>query len=181
MKITSMEEYGLRCMMQLAMADAESPVTVAEVADQEGLSTEYAGKLLNQLRQSELVDSVRGRNGGFVLAKPADEVSVLEILNVFSTDLFDSEYCERHTGNEEICVHDSSCTLRPIWWTLSRIVARTLGDLTLMDLLRGELELQRDLEPRLDTVPGGAGRSIYRIHRTEGPDTPNPPPARGGR
>lgn len=181
MKITSMEEYGLRCMMQLALADADNPVTVAEVADKEGLSTEYAGKLLNQLRQSELVDSVRGRNGGFVMTKPADEVTVLEILNVFSTDLFDSEYCERHTGNEEICVHDSACTLRPIWWTLSRIVARTLGDLTLMDLLRTEQDLRRDLEPRLDSLPGASRRSTYKIHKREESDSVNPPPAAGGR
>ena len=62
MKITSMEEYGLRCMLQLALSDSDGPMSVSEVAGNEGLSTEYAGKLLNMLRQAELVDSVRGRH-----------------------------------------------------------------------------------------------------------------------
>ena len=66
MKVNSIEEYGLRCMLQLALPQTDEPITVALVAENEGLSPEYAGKLLNLLRQAKLVDSVLGRNGGFV-------------------------------------------------------------------------------------------------------------------
>jgi Rrf2 family protein len=160
MKITSMEEYGLRCMVQLAMANTDGPVTVTYVAENEGLSTEYAGKLLNLLRQAELVESVRGRNGGFVLARPAGEISLASIMRVFSPDLFDEEYCDRHTGADDTCVHTSSCAIRPVLWTLSKVVNRTLESITLMDLLCSEAEVHRGMSEQADRLEkADAGRS----------------------
>lgn len=152
MKITSMEEYGLRCIMQLVVADREAPVAVSQIAENEGLSSEYAGKLLNLLRQAGLVDSVRGRNGGFVLAAPADEITVAQVVRVFSPEMFDDDYCARHTGNEETCVHNTACSLRSVWWTLSEVINRTLDSITLMDLMCGEAEVERELRPQLEAV-----------------------------
>ncbi len=149
MKVTSMEEYGLRCMLQLALAQTDEPVSVALVADNEGLSTEYAGKLLNLLRQAELVESIRGRKGGFVLARSPEEISLADILRVFSPDLFDVEYCNRFSGAEENCVHTTSCALRPVWWTLSGMVTKTLESISLMDLMCEETEVQQGLDSQL--------------------------------
>lgn len=149
MKVTSMEEYGLRCMLQLALAQTDEPVSVALVAENEGLSTEYAGKLLNVLRQAELVESIRGRNGGFVLARAPEDISLADILRVFSPDLFDVEYCNRFTGAEESCVHTTSCALRPVWWTLSGMVTKTLEAISLMDLMCEETEVQQGLDSQL--------------------------------
>jgi Rrf2 family protein len=152
MKITAMEEYGLRCMVQLAMANTDGPVTVTDIAEPEGLSTEYAGKLLNMLRQADLVKSVRGRNGGFVLGRPANEISLASIMRVFSPDLFDEEYCDRHTGAADTCVHTSSCAIRPVLHTLSKVVNRTLESMTLMDLLCGEAEVHREMSEQSDRL-----------------------------
>lgn len=153
MKITALEEYGLRCMLQLTRAEGGGPVTVAQVAEREGMSTEYAGKLLNMLGQAGLVHSVRGRKGGFVLARPADEITLAQIVRPFTADLFDSEYCDRHSGAADTCVHSSACTLRPVWNTLSEMINQTLESLTLMDLLRSERQLSRELQPRIDELP----------------------------
>lgn len=153
MKITAIEEYGLRCMMQLALSASERPVTVAHVADNEGISTEYAGKLLNLLRQAGLATSVRGRNGGFVLARGADEIRLADIVRALSNDLFDADYCERHAGTGESCVHSSACSLRPVWATLSLMINEILESLTLMDLMRSERQLAKELRPRIDALP----------------------------
>lgn len=161
MKVTSMEEYGLRCMLQLALARTDEPVSVGSVAENEGLSTEYAGKLLNLLRQAELVDSVRGRNGGFVLARAPEEISLADILRVFSPDLFDVEYCNRFTGAEDSCVHTTSCALRPVWWTLSGMVTRTLESISLMDLMCEESEVQNELDSQLGL--GGTRQRLFQI------------------
>ena len=136
-------------MLQLALARTAEPVAVALVADNEGLSTEYAGKLLNLLRQANLVESVRGRNGGFVLGRPPEEISLADILRVFSPDLFDVEYCNRFTGAEDNCVHTTSCALRPVWWTLSGMVTKTLEAITLMDLMCEESEVLQELNSQL--------------------------------
>ena len=64
MKITALEEYGLRCVLRLALAPEGEPMTVAEIAEKEGLDRPLRGKLMSVLRQSGLVDSVRGEAVG---------------------------------------------------------------------------------------------------------------------
>ena len=161
MKVTSMEEYGLRCMLQLALAQTDDPVSVGWVAENEGLSTEYAGKLLNLLRQAQLVESVRGRNGGFVLARAPEDISLADIMRVFSPDLFDVEYCNRFTGAEDSCVHTTSCALRPVWWTLSGMVTKTLESITLMDVMCEESEVLRELSSQ--SRPATTRQKLFHI------------------
>ncbi len=152
MKITALEEYGMRCMLQLALNNAGQPMTMNQVAANEGLTPEYAGKLLHTLRQQGLVDSVRGRNGGFVLARTADDINLGEIVLALSNQLFDAEYCERHAGAGEVCVHETACALRPVWSTLSEHVSQLLESITLADLLRSEREMCRELRPASEPV-----------------------------
>jgi len=166
MKITALEEYGLRCMVQVARGANDSPMTVARVAEKEGLTPDYAGKLLNLLSQHDLVQSVRGRNGGFVLGRPAGEVTVADIVRALSNDIFDSEYCERHVGAESVCVHESSCALRPVWTTVSEMITLTLQSITLLDLLRSEGQLSQELQPLGDLTANPAG-SVRELHRLE--------------
>ena len=169
MKITALEEYGLRCMMQLAQGGTDDPMTGALVAENEGLTRDYAGKLLNLLSQHDLVESLRGRNGGFVLARPAADITVADIVRALSNDIFDSEYCERHGGAESVCVHDSSCALRPVWSTVSEMIALTLESITLQDLLRTEGQLSQELKPLGDLTPGGTGaaRALHQLEVRE--------------
>ena len=100
MKISSQEEYGLRCLMQVARHSTENPVPISEIAMQEGLSVEYVGKLLMKLRKGELVSSVRGKAGGYVLARPAEEISLRLVLEVLSEPIYAPDYCERFAGTE---------------------------------------------------------------------------------
>jgi len=181
MKITALEEYGLRCMLQLALSSSDEPMTVAQVAEREGLSTEYAGKLLNVLSQASLVRSVRGRNGGFMLARPAEQINVTDVLMALSNDLFDSEYCDRYSGAEDVCVHQTACALRPVWSTLSAMIRQLLDNFSLMDLLQTERQLCDSLQPHLDSLPSrieasrsSPARPLHQL-RVGPPNTDNPP------
>ncbi|NKB88926.1 MAG: Rrf2 family transcriptional regulator [Acidobacteria bacterium] len=174
MKITALEEYGLRCMMQLASDVSDAPMTGAQVAENEGLTSDYAGKLLNLLSQAGLVESVRGRNGGFVLARPADEITVADIVRALSNDIFDSEYCDRHGGSASVCVHEASCALRPVWSTVSEMVTLTLQSITLLDLLRSERQLSQELQPLGELSPtiNRDSPGAQTVHRLELRDQP---------
>ncbi len=160
MKLVPQEEYGVRCMMQLALAAPDKPTTVAEVAEREGLSPEYAGKLLYLLRRAGLTNSVRGRKGGFRLTRPAYMISLAEILRVFSNDLFDDDFCQCYPGGEDTCVNIKSCALRPVWWGISRLITRTLEGISLMDLLLTEEEVLQQVMARLEVSPGGGFHQI---------------------
>src|SRR5215471_6403883 len=94
MKVTAQEEYGLRCMMQVAGSGPDRPLTVHEIADREGLSSAYVAKLMNLLRDAGLVDSVRGRSGGYFIARPPEKMSISEILAALGGHIFEAHYCE---------------------------------------------------------------------------------------
>ena len=158
MKITAQEEYGLRCLLRLARAESGHSLTIPEIAASENLSQPYVGKLLAVLRQAGLIESVRGRTGGYHLARPADQIRLGSVLLVLGEPLFeDPGYCEKHAGPETSgpCVHRDGCTIKGLWQTLEEWVRHVLDQVTLADLLQGNAPFQRlraQLPPRQDPL-----------------------------
>jgi Rrf2 family protein len=151
-KITSQEEYGLRCLLRLAGASEGQSLTIPEVAAAEGLSGPYVAKLLAVLRQAGLIESVRGRAGGYRLARPAADIRLGAVLRVLGEPLFsETDYCQRHAGTETEgnCVHHGACTLRALWLTLEQWMRHTLNQITLADLARGEQDVTDLLRAKL--------------------------------
>jgi Rrf2 family protein len=151
MKISSQEEYGLRCLLRLARAEGES-LTIPEIAAAEGLSVPYVGKLLAVLRQAGLIESVRGRAGGYRFARAAESIGLGSVLMVLGEPLFeDPSYCIRHAGTETDgqCVHLNGCTLRALWHTLEQLIRHTLDQITLADLLQNEHRIIELVRARL--------------------------------
>nr|MBN2276158.1 Rrf2 family transcriptional regulator [candidate division Zixibacteria bacterium] len=151
MKITALEEYGLRCMLQFAISDNGKPLTLPEVSTKEGLSIPYTGKLLMILKQAGLLKAMRGRNGGYVLARPATEMMLGEIFRVLGDRFYGPHHCRRYSGNSDACVHDQDCTVRNIWNTFDRFISGILNKVTLADLAAGNLNFVGALNPILDT------------------------------
>jgi Rrf2 family protein len=152
MKITAQEEYGLRCLLRLARADAGHSLTIPEVAAAEGLSIPYVAKILAVLRQGGLIESVRGRLGGYRLASIPANVSLGAVLLVLGEPLFNQpNYCEQHKGTEsgQSCVHVDGCTLRALWQTIEQWMRHALDQLTLADLLQSEVRVTELLRARL--------------------------------
>ena len=137
MKISAQEEYGLRCLLQLAyLPDGES-LTLAQIAEREGISVANAGKLLWLLSKAGLVLSVRGNRGGYMLARPASEVRLSEVIKVLDGDLVE-EHCKSYTGVMDVCVHTGDCGIRPVIVGLHEIVQQALSEITLAQLIGTE-------------------------------------------
>jgi Rrf2 family protein len=152
MKITAQEEYGVRCLLRLAQAPEGQALTITEIAAAEGLSTPYVAKLLSMLRQADLIESVRGRAGGYRLAASPADIHLGAVLLALGEPLFDDPgYCQRHPGTETNgrCVHLSSCNLRSLWSTLDYWMRRTLDRISLADLAQNEGRLPELLRSRL--------------------------------
>lgn len=155
MKITAQEEYGLRCLMRLARAHGEQSLTIPEIAQAENLSPAYVAKLLGVLRQAGLIESVRGRTGGYHLAVPPSDIRLGSVLLVLGEPLFDDPgYCERHAGPETTgpCVHQAGCTLRGLWQTLEQWMRHILDQVTLDDLLRNDVPIVQHLRSQLPAL-----------------------------
>jgi Rrf2 family protein len=158
MKITAQEEYGLRCLLRLARAYGEHPLTIPEVAAAEDLSPPYVAKLLSVLRQAGLIESVRGRMGGYRLARSPAETRLGSVLLALGEPLYeDPGYCTRHAGPETDgpCVHQGDCTLRGLWRTLERWLRGILDQVTLEDLIQNEGQVIERLRARLGVEGAG--------------------------
>lgn len=134
MKVSPIEEYGLRCLIQLARHQGESqPVTIRQISEAEGLSTAYVGKLMFLLQRAHLVQATRGVQGGYLLVKNPAELTLEEIFTALDPHTMD-DVCEKFTGQEELCVHVSACTLKTVLGGLNQHVNAYLRRITLQNL-----------------------------------------------
>lgn len=140
MKVTALEEYGLRCMILLAKSNHS--MTLPEISTKEGLSLPYAGKLLMILKQAGLVKAVRGRKGGYVLSKPSQEITLSEIFSALGEPVFGPTHCERYSGEGDCCVHTEDCTVRDVWGAFNEFVSGYLDRVNLAELANGKKELR---------------------------------------
>src|SRR6185295_5035145 len=137
MKISAQEEYGLRCLVQLAnLSDGES-LTLPQIAEREGISTANAGKLMWLLNEAGFVHSTRGTKGGYFLARPAGGIHLGEIMRVLDEGVL-TNHCESYTGVLESCVHNGDCGIRPVIVGLHEIVENALSQITLAQLVGSE-------------------------------------------
>jgi Rrf2 family iron-sulfur cluster assembly transcriptional regulator len=148
MKITATEEYGMRCMLQLALRHGEI-VSLSELAGAEGIAIPFAAKVLLRLRRAGLVVATRGRNGGYVLAEAPERITVLGILKALGKPLFDSTFCREH-GSPSLadCSRLTDCSLRPVWAHFDALLRRFFENTTLADLAAGERRADRHLQER---------------------------------
>ena len=137
MKISAQEEYGLRCLVQLAnLRDGES-LTLPQIAQREGISTANAGTLMWLLNNAGFVHSTRGTKGGYFLARPAGDIYLNEIIKVLDEDVL-SSHCDSYTGVMDKCVHTGDCGIRPVIVGLHEIVENALSRITLASLVGSE-------------------------------------------
>lgn len=141
MKLSAQEEYGLRCLLRLGAQGDGVSLTIPEISRAEGISPEYVAKLMRILRRGGLVTSARGATGGYTLSRSAGQITAGEALTILGGRLFESDFCERHTGAESLCTHSIDCSLRSLWQALQTAVDQVLTRTTLKDLLCTEPEM----------------------------------------
>lgn len=148
MKLSAQEEYGLRCLLHMARCGEGESRSIPEISRAEGLSIPNVAKLMRLLRLGGMVDSVRGQSGGYTLARPANQITISEVLCLLGGNFYSSHFCERHSGLEKVCTHASDCSLRYLWGTIQRLLDNVLGKTTLYDLLMNEQQMASWMESK---------------------------------
>ena len=145
MKLTSQEEYGLRCLLRVgregAGAYGSRSLTIPEVARAEGISEPNVAKMMRILRRAGFVKSTRGQAGGYSLARPAADIMVGHVLATLGGRLYEPAFCDGHSGLERLCTHMPDCSIRSVWRMVQQAVDQVLGKITLQDLLKTEPEM----------------------------------------
>ena len=153
MKLSSQEEYGLRCLVQLGRRAGGPVLTIPELSRLEGISVPHVAKIMRVLRKAGFVRSTRGQSGGYTLARPASEIAVGEALAALGGRLYDGSFCQRHGGSLRLCTHLSDCSIRPVWKQVQDLVDEVLSRLTLEHLLCSEQEMSARATSRAVSLP----------------------------
>jgi len=141
MKVTALEEYGLRCLLLFADNGESQSLTLQEISNKEGLSLPYAGKLLMILKKAGLVEAIRGRKGGYVLSRPASEIKLQEVFSALGESLYGSHHCEKYSESDDVCVHSDDCKVGSLWDSFNTHIQSILTTVTLADVAEGKTEL----------------------------------------
>jgi Rrf2 family protein len=137
MRITTWAEYGLICALHLARRAAEGPVTGRDIAARERLPADYVEQILLRLRRADIVRSVRGARGGYLLAHAPEEISVRAVISASELTTFDL-HCVSHPVDDERCAASHTCSIRPVWMLLQQKIDDVLEGVHLSDLLYEE-------------------------------------------
>lgn len=135
MKLSTQEEYGLRCLIAIARQGVGGSLTIAEMSDIEGISPSHVAKILSILRRSGHIKSTRGQAGGYSLSKPPSQMTLRPIMFALGGTIFGDDFCDRHSGLQDSCAHDADCVLRPLWGQVQSAVDSVLEKYTLADLV----------------------------------------------
>src|SRR5918911_4194336 len=132
MMFSTKAEYGVRLMVQLARRPGDEPVSLTEIAEVDGLPVAYLEHLVARLRKSGLVESRRGARGGYLLARPAADVSMAEVVEALEGSIAPIECISADPDGSITCSRETepgqACPTKLLWTRVRFSIVRTLQD-----------------------------------------------------
>jgi len=135
MKLSAQEEYGIRCLLHIGRHSATGGSNISTISKAEQLTQSNTAKLVRILRINGFVESSRGKDGGYTLAKPAEDIKLSDVFEVLGGKLFSEGFCEHYAGSGETCSHFSHCTIRSFWCAIQSVLDHVLSQTTLHHLM----------------------------------------------
>jgi len=130
MRLTTRGRYAVTSMLDLALHQGEGPIPLAGIAARQSISLSYLEQLFSQLRRNHLVRSARGPGGGYQLYRPAQDISVAQVIEAVN-ERTDATRC----GGKGDCQHGDTCLTHHLWMDLSEQIHAFLQGISLADLV----------------------------------------------
>lgn len=131
MRLTAKSEYGLLAMIDLACREGKGPVSTREISIRQGIPPKYLEQLFVALRKAGLVHAVRGARGGFALDCPAEQITVLDVVEALEGSLRPT-VCDSERA--AVCERSGSCAAANVWERATSAVRDVLETTTLASL-----------------------------------------------
>ncbi|EKU71809.1 Rrf2 family transcriptional regulator [Selenomonas sp. F0473] len=139
MKLSTKGRYSVTALYELALHYGEGVVSLRAIAESQGISENYLEQLMARLRRAGLVESVRGAQGGYTLARPPEEVTIGQIITAVEGPiaLVDCLLTDAE-ADDQSCVRAADCVTRQIWEEVCAGINSVLNNISLARLLRGD-------------------------------------------
>jgi Rrf2 family iron-sulfur cluster assembly transcriptional regulator len=152
MRLTTKGRFAVTAMVDLATRGGQGPVTLAGISERQKISLSYLEQLFGKLRKNNVVDSVRGPGGGYCLARPASQISIVDIIIAVDEPL-DATNCNTQ-GN---CQDGKPCLTHDLWYGLNEKIHEYLAGVNLQQLVDGQVKSAHGSAPVVMTK--GVGKS----------------------
>ena len=148
MKLSTKGRYGLRAMLDLAInSENEDAVCIQSISERQNISESYLEQLVRKLRTAGLVKSVRGAGGGYRLAKPADQISVGDVLRALEGSI-EAVTCGA-AGEDGHCEQMDVCVTRLVWDRVNKAIEESVDSIMLSQLV--EESRRKNSAAQMDT------------------------------
>jgi len=142
MKLSTKSTYGLRAMVNIALEHENGSISIKEISKKERISGVYLEQLLNKLRREELVKSVRGPSGGYILSKSPDKITVKDIVLILEGNISPVDCASGRESWKMKCGRNKNCVAKIVWTRLAKSISDCLDAITLEDLCKEARRLQ---------------------------------------
>ena len=164
MRLTTKGRYAVTAMLDLALHQGQGPITLADIAERQGISLSYLEQLFARLRKKAMVASVRGPGGGYSLGRDASQIRVAEVISAVDESV-DATRC----GGAHNCQNNQRCLTHDLWHDLSKRIYDYLSQISLQDLVSRagvqEVAFRQDAAGAAAEVPAPVLRSAGRRAR----------------
>ena len=140
MKLSTKGRYGLKAMFVLALEQDKGPIPLKLIANRQNISMQYLEQIFSALKKANLVKSVRGAQGGYLLAKNAKDITVGDVLNVLEGPVSISE-CML---DEDICENSNTCVTKGVWEKIKKGIEDVTYSITLQDMIDDNVKNEQD-------------------------------------
>ncbi len=142
MKLSTRCRYGIHAMFDLAQNAGNGPQTIRSIAERQLVPEQYLEQIIGVLRREGLVESVRGAQGGYMLAKAPGEISVGQLLRLLEGPVLIADCII----DEGACIRSGQCPSRLVWEQLSKCIDAVVDSITLQDMLEDHIRLSKKKE-----------------------------------
>lgn len=137
MRLTTKGRFAVTAMLDVALYGQAQPVSLTAISERQNISLSYLEQLFGKLRRAELVNSVRGPGGGYILAKAADQINIAQIVAA-AEDKLDATQCH----GTATCNRGSPCLTHQLWENLNQTIDAYLRGITLEQILQERTQRQ---------------------------------------
>lgn len=130
MKISTRTRYGMRAILELALAYGAGPLQIKTIAERQNISIKYLEQLIAIVKTAGIVRSIRGPHGGYLLARPPQDIRLSDIFRALEGAVFTVECVE----NKDACEQYADCVTRRLWCEVNDAILNVLESKTLQDL-----------------------------------------------
>ena len=149
MKISTKGHYAVQAIVDIALRSEDTPVSLSMIAGRQELSQNYLEQLFVKLRKANLVKSVRGPGGGYLLSRPSNRITIGDIFDAVDENLVLTECVDDHEpSGVRHCSKADDCKTQALWSKLCQHFVDLLHSITIEDVIKGDFDFAGQTKPR---------------------------------